>query len=205
MPKHYFFFESSLLLQKPTMKTKKFLAPLLSFLLCCLLFFYLQGTENLLSAESILSQNRTRTTKGNKKMPEWIRPTSFQYSSKGKPDPFQSFIKKEAVSPQVSSGKNETKKKNTTPLSSVEPSQLKFVGTIQKLDKDQNIYGLVQLPNEKGYIIRQGTTVGQKGAKVVAIKPGKVIIHQNYTTSLGDSKTHEIILKLHKNKEGNDE
>ncbi len=185
------------------MKRKRLAIFALGFLMSGILFPGLQNTWDKALAES--NQSKNGTDQGSKKVPEWIRPTSFQYSSKKKPDPFESFIKKEAISPKVSSGEKEKKKEKLTPLSSVEPSQVQLVGILEKYDKDHNAYGLVQLPNGKGYIINKGTIIGQKGAKVVSIKSDKVIIHQNYTTLTGDSKTEKIILNLHKTKEGNNE
>jgi type IV pilus assembly protein PilP len=172
------------------------------------LLFDLYWAADMVQAAPSSWQNSTLQLKG--EIPEWIRPTTFQYSSRGKPDPFQKFIKKRPLQgvvkkePSLSPGteqKKETHKEILSPLETIEPSQLKLVGIIWRSDSPQKAYGLVELPDGKGFIVNKGTRIGQNEARVFAITPKTVVIHQEEKSLYGEKMTRKVILKLKNSKE----
>ncbi len=127
-------------------------------------------------------------------VPEWIYPAPFKYDIKNLPDPFIPFIKREALK------KISPKKTNRplTPLEKIDPSQLKLVGIVYS--KTLSPMALVELPNKKGYVLRQGTKIGVNGAYVKNIYSTHVVIVEPFMDIFGKKQYKNIVLKLHKRK-----
>ncbi len=114
-----------------------------------------------------------------KKEPEKKEEGEYSYNPAGKPDPFKPFIQ-------------------LTPVKS-DISQLKLVAIIST--PEGNI-ALVEDATGKGYFLKKGTLVGKNDGKVTKILKDRVIIEEVYQDVLGQTKTSEISLSLHKFEEG---
>jgi type IV pilus assembly protein PilP len=80
-------------------------------------------------------------------------------------------------------------------LEKVAPSQLKLVGILRP-EGNKSRLALVELPNGKGYILRPGTTIGQKEGVVTMIQGRAVTIEETTTTPWGEEVLHTIVLEL---------
>jgi type IV pilus assembly protein PilP len=118
--------------------------------------------------------------------------TEYTYNPVGKPDPFKPFI-------QMTSIKEYSKNTLLTPLQKYEISQLKLVAII--VAPEGNI-AMVEDLLGKGFFLKKGTEIGKNDGKVKKILLDKVIIEEVYEDSLGQKKTNEISLFLHRVEEG---
>ncbi|WP_027370995.1 pilus assembly protein PilP [Desulfovermiculus halophilus] len=130
--------------------------------------------------------NGTATT-----APAWISPPDFSYSPRDRVDPFASFLHSE---PKGGEGEDRPER-SLTPLEKIAPSQLKLVGILRPAG-DGSRLALVELPNGKGYILRPGTTIGQKEGVVTIIQEREVTIEETTTTPWGEEVRHTIVLEL---------
>lgn len=135
--------------------------------------------------------------------PQWIQPTSFDYSPKDKPDPFRSFIKPEEAREQPRT--QQQPQRIQTPLERVSPSQLRLVGVLWDSQQPEQALAMVELPNGKGYVLRKGTKVGAHQGKVVNISPSQVLIQERTKTITGQEETKNVVLKLQHSAGDNDE
>jgi len=117
--------------------------------------------------------------------------SEYSYNPTGKADPFSPFIK-------LSSAR-ESRNVALTPLQKYDISQLKLVAIIAS--PEGNI-ALVEDALGKGYFLKKGTGVGKNDGKVVKILKDRVIIEESYRDILGQPKTNEISLVLHRVEEG---
>jgi type IV pilus assembly protein PilP len=116
----------------------------------------------------------------------------YTYNPVGKPDPFKPFI-------QMTSTKEYSKSAPLAPLQKYEISQLKLVAII--VAPEGNI-AMVEDLLGKGFFLKKGTEIGKNDGKVKKILIDKVIIEEVYEDSLGQKKTNEISLFLHRIEEG---
>ncbi|MFW6217049.1 MAG: pilus assembly protein PilP [Desulfohalobiaceae bacterium] len=127
--------------------------------------------------------------------PEWIQPTSFEYSPEGKPDPFLPFIDTQEQDQEPSSSKQQPQR-ILTPLERVQPRQLNLVGVLWDPEQPEQAMAMVELPNGKGYVLRQGTKVGDQQGRVINISPSQVLIQEKTKTVTGQEETRDVVLKL---------
>ncbi|MFO8031584.1 MAG: pilus assembly protein PilP [Desulfohalobiaceae bacterium] len=128
-------------------------------------------------------------------MPQWIQPTSFDYSPEGKQDPFRPFIEPEQEG-QERSSQEQQPQRILTPLQRVRPSQLKLVGVLWDPQQPEQALAMVELPNGKGYVLQQGTKVGDQQGRVINISPGQVLIQEQTRNITGQEETQKVVLKL---------
>ena len=127
-----------------------------------------------------------------KKEPDKKEEAEYSYNPTGKPDPFKPFI-------QLTPVKKGSGSFPLTPLQKFDISQLKLVAIIST--PEGNI-ALVEDATGKGYFLKKGTLVGKNDGKVTKIFKDRVIIEEVYQDVLGQTKTNEISLSLHKVEEG---
>lgn len=130
---------------------------------------------------------------------DWISPPEAHYTLARSKDPFKPFVFSRSES-------EESKKKSSrplTPLEKVEVSQLKLVGILWYPGAPEKAKAMVQLPDGKGYMLREGDRVGSKSGKVVSISPDRVLVREKVVDVLGKSKNKDILLKVRKDDEEN--
>jgi type IV pilus assembly protein PilP len=110
----------------------------------------------------------------------------YSYDPTGKADPFKPFI--QVTSPG-------SKYSPLTPLQKYDISQLKLVAII--ITPGGNT-ALVEDTTGKGYFLKKGTGIGKNDGRVTKILKDKVIIEETYQDVLGQTKTNEISLYLHR-------
>jgi type IV pilus assembly protein PilP len=141
----------------------------------------------------------TKTTEDTKKVekkepekPEKKEEMKYAYNPAGKPDPFKPFIQ---LNPVRESGRNVP----LTPLQKYEISQLRLVAVIAT---SEGSIALVEDAAGKGYFLKKGTGIGQNEGKVTRILKDRVIVEEKYQDILGQTKTNEISIMLHRPEEG---
>jgi len=137
-------------------------------------------------------------------MPQWIKPPEFEYTSRGKPDPFQSFIRQTQPAQESQEQEAEEPKRPLTPLERVQPSQLSLEGILVSEQSAGDAFALVRLPDGKGYVLKKGTRIGRRRGRVVQITPNQVVIREQVQTIYGEEEQNDVVLKLHKSGEENE-
>ncbi len=116
----------------------------------------------------------------------------FVYNPEGLRDPFQPFIK---LVPEKERKKAPEVFVPKTPLQRYAVEELRLVGVVWR---DGNLSrALIEDPEGKGYVVRVGTLVGDRGGKIVAIHPDKVVIEERIVDLLGEVQQHTVTLRLH--------
>lgn len=107
-------------------------------------------------------------------------------------DPFKPFIRV-AVKEKAQAKKLLVPQ---TPLQRFPVEELKLVGVLWSKDKVPE--ALIEDPAGKGYRVKTGTYVGNRGAKIVKIITDGVVLEEIVTDSLGEETVNTITIKLHK-------
>ena len=134
-----------------------------------------------------------------------LAPVSYHYDPTGKPDPFRPFItgqiggvvhakprprpKAQAKRPAVCS----------TPLACMDVGQLTLVAIVDR-GHGRRI-AMAQDAAGRGYFIEKGTRIGFHGGVVVAILPGRVVIHEKGEDIMGRPVVKERVMVLHPEEE----
>nr|HDN01249.1 hypothetical protein [Deltaproteobacteria bacterium] len=130
-----------------------------------------------------------------------MEPVTYDYSSNGKPDPFQPFLK---TAPKVSKRiamKRKTKKEFkrpeicATPLECMDVGQLTLVGIIAN-DKGDRI-AMAQDAAGIGYFLQPGLRIGYRNGRVKKILPNRVIVEEELEDIRGELTLQNRVLLLH--------
>jgi len=115
------------------------------------------------------------------------------YSRKGRVDPFAPFLRKPA--PKVKKGPRDVlqRREPRTPLEKIDLSQLRLTGIMQIPDKNT---ALVQESSGKGYVVSEGTWIGNKGGQVIKIIKDRIVVEEKYLDVYGKISVRKRELKL---------
>ena len=115
------------------------------------------------------------------------------YSRKGRVDPFEPFLRK--PEPDISTDvKNKLKRRvPRTPLEKIDLSQLKLTAVLRTPTKTR---ALVQEVSGKGYVVNEGTYVGNKGGQVSKILKDRIMVEEKYLDVFGKISVREREMKL---------
>jgi type IV pilus assembly protein PilP len=120
------------------------------------------------------------------------------YTREGKVDPFEPFLRV----PEAEVSNEELEKLQIrapqTPLEKFDLDQLKLTGILFSPVK---IRALIEENSGKGYIVSEGTYVGNKGGQVTKIMNDRVVVEEKYLDVLGKIAVREIELKLRPDEE----
>ncbi len=116
-------------------------------------------------------------------------PEEYTYKPSGRRDPFRSLI----VTGE---------KKNVEllpPLQRRDVSELKFVAVVWG---QLGTYGMLEMPDGKGYAVRVGTRVGPNRGVVKRITARDLTVAERYVDFFGETRTRDIVLELRTREEG---
>jgi type IV pilus assembly protein PilP len=115
------------------------------------------------------------------------------YSRKGRIDPFEPFLRK--PEPEVSMNGNSELKQRVprTPLEKIDLSQLRLTAVLRTPTKTK---ALVQEASGKGYVINEGTYIGNKGGQVSKILKDRMMVEEKYLDVFGKISVREREMKL---------
>jgi type IV pilus assembly protein PilP len=103
----------------------------------------------------------------------------------GKRDPFRPIT--------LNIRSNVRRRENLSPLERYELGQLKLVGVIWDI---KNPTALVEDTTGLGYTVKLGTPIGANDGKVRTIKPGALVIEEDYIDLYGAKKKREVSMTL---------
>ncbi len=115
----------------------------------------------------------------------------FHYDPKGKPDPFQSYVKQ-----LVSINQDEALQ---SPLQRFDLSQLNVTGIIWTNEEPR---ALVQDPTGKGYIVQTGAAIGKNRGRIVQIDDNRVVVKETYVDFDDRATTKEVDMYLYERNGG---
>lgn len=121
--------------------------------------------------------------------PTVAEPETYTYNPAGRRDPFRSLI--------VTGGKKNVE--FLPPLQRREVSELKFVAVVWG---GLGTYGMIEMPDGKGYAVRVGTRVGPNRGVVKRITAKDLTVLERYVDFFGETRTREIVLELRTREEG---
>jgi Tfp pilus assembly protein PilP len=124
--------------------------------------------------------------------------SKFNYQLDNRPDPFYSFLAKEAKEKaKVDEIVDEETKEPLTGMRLFEPGQLRLVAVMgvqgSKIAMAEDMAG-------KGYTLREDMPIGKHG-QIVLIKDGQVVIKETRRTAAGREINNEIVMTLKKDEE----
>lgn len=113
----------------------------------------------------------------------------YTYNPAGRRDPFRSLI--------VTGGKRSVDL--LPPLQRREVSDLKFVAVVWG---QLGTYGMLEMPDGKGYAVRIGTRVGPNRGVVKRITAKDLTVVEQYVDFFGETRKRDIVLDLRTREEG---
>lgn len=115
------------------------------------------------------------------------------YSRAGRIDPFEPFLRK--PEPEAVSDEDRMLERRIprTPLEKIDLSQLQLTGVLRT---STTIKAMVQDGSGKGYIVSQGTYMGDKGGQINRILKDRVVVEEKYLDVFGKIAVRERELKL---------
>ncbi len=115
------------------------------------------------------------------------------YIRKGRIDPFEPFLR--APEPEVLANAQAELNRRVprTPLEKIDLSQLKLTGVLRAENKTR---ALVQEVSGKGYIVDEGTYIGNKGGQVSKILKDRIVVSEKALDVFGKITVLERELKL---------
>ncbi|MCL5022300.1 MAG: pilus assembly protein PilP [Nitrospirae bacterium] len=117
-------------------------------------------------------------------------PETYHYNPQGRRDPFLSIIESSKREREA-----EKKRKGLKPAEAFDVSDIRLIA----IAKDRHrFYAMLQLPNKKYFTVREGTSVGLYGGKVIKITPSTVVVREYITNYKGEVQPKDTILKLRK-------
>ncbi|NCC25565.1 MAG: hypothetical protein EOM25_10280 [Deltaproteobacteria bacterium] len=142
-------------------------------------------------AEDVVNAFESQEVAAKDDRPDWIDPPAYRYSATGKEDPFVPFLRQqEEVAVTRDPGRP------LTPLEQVEVTQLRVVGIMWRPDDAAESVAMVELPDGKGFVLRQGLKVGRNGGEVTSISQEAVVVREEYVDIFGKPQVREVPLKL---------
>jgi len=115
--------------------------------------------------------------------------TAYTYRVEGRRDPFKSLLL----------GLKEKKSSGLTPLQQRSLSELKVIGIMWK---DQGHTAMIETPDGKGYLVKEGALVGPDGGFIQEITEDSILIEEGYTDYYGKKRSKKTVLRLHAKEEG---
>lgn len=116
------------------------------------------------------------------------RDITYNYLTEGRRDPFKSLLL----------GIKEKKTAGLTPLQQRNLGELRVIGIIWG---SQGYMAMIETPDGKGFLIKEGTLVGPEGGVVNKITEDSIIIEEIYTDYYGRKKPKKTVLRLHAKEE----
>ncbi len=115
------------------------------------------------------------------------------YSRKGRTSPFEPFLFSQESDATPTEQEQLQIRAPQTPLEKMDLSQVRLTGILRAAGKTR---ALVEEASGKGYVINEGTFIGNKGGHVSKILPDRVIVEEKYLDIYGKIAVREKELKL---------
>ncbi len=123
-----------------------------------------------------------------------IAPEDRYYDETGRVDPFEPFLRRPEPEAEVTD-ETEIRRIPRTPLERIALGQLKLTAVIMA-DERELVMAMVEDPRGRGYVIREGTYIGEDGGIVSRILPSKVIVEEPHRDVFGKTTIRERELQI---------
>lgn len=127
-----------------------------------------------------------------------LSPEERYYSEEGRIDPFEPFIRRTEPEPEdgVDAAAAEAMRRiPRTPLERIALGQLQLTAIIRGPDRN---LAMVRDSRGRGYILEEGTYIGEEGGRVSGIRRDKVIVEEPHRDAFGKTTIREKELQLQK-------
>lgn len=118
------------------------------------------------------------------------QPEVVSYNPSGRRDPFKSLIVQ---------GDGKKNLEMLPPLQRHDVSELKYVAVVWG---ELGTYGMVEIPDGKGYAVRVGTRVGPNRGVVKRITAKDLTVVEQHVDFFGETRTRDVVLALRTREEG---
>jgi len=117
------------------------------------------------------------------------------YSRKGRVDPFEPFVQGPKPEESSKAQKKLQRRDPRTPLERLSLGQLRLTAVMEM--PDENL-AMVEEASGKGYVVKQGTYIGDQGGRITEVMPDAIIIEEKYLDVFGKVSVRKKQLKLQK-------
>ena len=139
-------------------------------------------------AQTINTPNKETQEETTPNLEDMLR-SDFVYQRGKRPDPFVPFVSEQTLTEQI-----QTEEEALTGMRLFEPGQLNLVA----ISSDGLApLALVQDSTGKGYILKEGISIGRRGI-IKSIVPNAVIIEESFLSSAGKKRNRTIEMILRK-------
>jgi len=119
-------------------------------------------------------------------------PPVNQFDFSNKKDPFKPFVNVK-LGPNVPETRMHKALQGAIPIHSFDVSQFRLIGVVTG---DRENRAMVVDPNQKGYVLKVGMTIGKNEGRVMAITPGGVDVLEQFQDDNGKVRKERISLTL---------
>lgn len=117
------------------------------------------------------------------------------YDEEGRVDPFEPFLRRpEPEGPDEEDPEAPIRRIPRTPLERIALGQLKLTAVI--LSEPDSRLAMVEDARGRGYVIREGTYIGEDGGRVSRILPRTVVVEEPHRDVFGQTTIREIELQI---------
>lgn len=117
------------------------------------------------------------------------------YSRKGRVDPFAPFVQAPEPDESGNAKKKLQRREPRTPLERISLGQLRLTAIMEM--PDQNL-AMVEEASGKGYVVKEGTYIGDQGGRITEVLPDAIIVEEKYLDVFGKVSVRKKQLKLQK-------
>lgn len=117
------------------------------------------------------------------------------YSRKGRVDPFEPFVQGSEPDESSKAKKKLQRREPRTPLERISLGQLRLTAVMEM--PDQNL-AMVEEASGKGYVVKEGTYIGDQGGRITEVSPDAIIVEEKYLDVFGKVSVRKKQLKLQK-------
>lgn len=124
-----------------------------------------------------------------------IAPEDRYYDETDRVDPFAPFLRRPEPEAAEVDEEEAIRRVPRTPLERIALGQLKLTAVIMA-DTREMVLAMVEDSRGKGYVIREGTYIGEDGGRVSRILPNKVLVEEPHRDVFGKTTIRERELQL---------
>ncbi len=117
------------------------------------------------------------------------------YDETGRVDPFAPFLRRPEPEAEEVEGEEELRRIPRTPLERIALGQLTLTAVIMAQSRDM-VLAMVEDARGKGYVVQEGTYIGEDGGRISRILPNKVIVEEPHKDVFGKTTIRERELQL---------
>ena len=123
-----------------------------------------------------------------------LDPEDRYYSEEGRVDPFAPFLRRTEPETDEEETEEPIRRVPRTPLERIGLGQLQLTAVI--MGEPEAHLAMVEDPRGRGYVVRQGTYIGENGGRVSTIESNRIVVEEPHRDVFGQTAIREIELKI---------